>query len=44
MEQDANWRDQYMEVCKTLGRADRALRDAETSFGYNPSEPSTDGF
>ena len=44
MEVDANWRNQYLDVCIALGRADRALRDAETSFGLEPSEPSTDGF
>jgi hypothetical protein len=44
MEADRKWRDQYMEVCNVLGRADRALHDEERRQGYEPSPPSTDGF
>jgi hypothetical protein len=44
MEVDKKWRDQYMEVCKVLGRADRALHDEERRQGYDPSPPSTEGF
>ena len=44
MERDVNWRNQYMDVCKVLGRADRALHDEERRQGYDPSPPSTEGF
>lgn len=44
MEIDANWRNQYMDVCKALGRADRALHDEQRRQGLDVSRPSTEGF
>lgn len=44
MEVDATWRNQYMDVCKALGRADRALHDEQRRQGLDVSRPSTDGF